>query len=160
MHEKMVKINSTVTDLMESINSMQEKLDKKISWFSHLLGTTEEKITTVLMFGQHIVFLMLIMFLTAYLQVPPMSRVLILVVTFVNSAIEIQSGKGAGFIRMAGVDFSIIMANGLYYIWKSKGYVHKAPLRLTGTDSDGAQPVTHGRVTELDKYSRKTTVFL
>lgn len=61
------------------------------------------------MFGQHIVFLMLIMFLTAYLQVPSMSRVLILIVTFANSAIEIQSGKGAGFIRMAGVDFSIIM---------------------------------------------------
>ncbi|XP_071146919.1 protein brambleberry-like [Mytilus edulis] len=149
MHEKMVKINSTVTDLMKSINSMQEKLDKKISWFSHLLGTTEEKITTLLVFGQHIVFLILIMFLTAYLQVPPMSRVLILIVTFVNSAIEIQSGKGAGFIRMAGVDFSIIMANGLYYIWKSKSNIQKAPLRLTGTDTDATQPVTNEELQNL-----------
>ena len=40
MHDKMTKINLTVNDLMESINNMQEKLDKKISWFSHLLGTT------------------------------------------------------------------------------------------------------------------------
>ena len=40
MHDKMAKINLTVNDLMESINIMQEKLDKKISWFSHLLGTT------------------------------------------------------------------------------------------------------------------------
>lgn len=85
----------------------------------------EEKITTLLVFGQHIAFLMLIMFLTAYLQVPPMSRVLILIVTFVNSAIEIQSGKGAGFIRMAGVDFSIIMGKATMKL--NNQYLHQLP---------------------------------
>lgn len=69
----------------------------------------EEKITMVLVFGQHILFLLVTMFLTAYLQVPRMSRILILLVTFINSVVEIQTGKGAEFTRMAGVNFSIIM---------------------------------------------------
>ena len=70
---------------------------------------TEEKIATVLLFGQHIVFLLMIMFLTAYLQIPSMSRLLILVITFVNSVVEVQTGNGSGFFRIAGVNFSIIM---------------------------------------------------
>ena len=38
MYDNMMKINSTVSHLLTTVNSMQEHLDERINWFSHLLN--------------------------------------------------------------------------------------------------------------------------
>ena len=38
MYENMMKINKTVSHLLTTVNSMQEHLDERINWFSHLLN--------------------------------------------------------------------------------------------------------------------------
>ena len=38
MYDNMMKINSTVSHLLMTVNSMQEHLDERINWFSHLLN--------------------------------------------------------------------------------------------------------------------------
>lgn len=38
MYDNMMKINATVSHLLATVHSMQENLDERINWFSHLLN--------------------------------------------------------------------------------------------------------------------------
>ena len=38
MYDNMMKINTTVSHLLSTVNTMQDNLDDRINWFSHLLN--------------------------------------------------------------------------------------------------------------------------
>lgn len=40
MYQNVNKINSSVSQLMDTVHTMQKDLEKKISWFSHILGSS------------------------------------------------------------------------------------------------------------------------
>ena len=40
MYQNVVKINSSVSDLMSAVNTMQAQLDKKIAWFTQVMGSS------------------------------------------------------------------------------------------------------------------------
>lgn len=40
MYQNVNKINSSVSELMDTVLTMQKDLEKKISWFSHILGSS------------------------------------------------------------------------------------------------------------------------
>lgn len=120
LFDNIIKINSTVADLLSTVGAMQEKLDKKIGWFTHILGTTEDKLTFLLVIGQHVGFFLGMALTVSFLQLPRFSRLALLLGVVVSVVSELQFEYTIGFQHLTAYCFAIIGGNCLYHIWKQK----------------------------------------
>ncbi|XP_069119342.1 protein brambleberry-like [Argopecten irradians] len=120
LHENIIKINNTVSHLLSTVATMQEKLDQKIGWFTHILGATEEKLSFLLILGQHIGYFLVMALLVAFLQIPRFSRLALLMGVTTSTVLELQYEYTIGFQQLTAFCVAIIGGNIFYHIWEQK----------------------------------------
>ncbi|OWF39851.1 protein brambleberry-like [Mizuhopecten yessoensis] len=120
LYENIIKINSTVENLLSTVSAMQEKLDKKIGWFTHILGATDEKLSFLLVLGQHIGYFLVMALVVSFLQIPRFSRLTMLMGVIASSILELQFECTIGFQQLTAFCLAIIGGNCLYHIWRQK----------------------------------------
>ncbi|XP_033763111.1 protein brambleberry-like [Pecten maximus] len=120
LYENIIKINSTVGNLLSTVSIMQDKLDKKIGWFTHILGATEEKLSFLLILGQHIGFFLVMALVVAFLQIPRFSRLALLMGVATSTVLELQFEYTVGFQQLTAFCIAIIGGNCFYHVWKQK----------------------------------------
>ena len=79
------------------------------------LWITEDKLSLIMEVGQHVGYCLIVMMLAAYLNLPRLSRLLILVLSILNSSVEVRYRQGVGFREMTGV-FVVLVLGRLNWI--------------------------------------------
>ncbi|XP_060066443.1 protein brambleberry-like [Ylistrum balloti] len=120
LYENIVKINATVGNLLSTVSAMQDKLDKKIGWFTHILGATEEKLSFLLVLGQHVGYFVIMALVVVFLQIPRFSRLALLMGVVASTILELQFEYTVGFQQLTAFCLAIIGGNCAYHIWKQK----------------------------------------
>ncbi|KAK3104672.1 hypothetical protein FSP39_007514 [Pinctada imbricata] len=156
MFKNVNKINSSVWALMTTVNNMQAQLEQKISWFSQILGSSEEKLALILHTGKHVGFYLLIMLLAAYLNLPRFSRFAILVACLANGVAEIRHQEGLSFQELTGVIICLILANIMYHIWRPKHYGNHAAFLTQGCGPQSTGGTTPARYTTAELQNLHT----
>lgn len=125
MYQNVNKINSSVSALMDTVQTMQKDLEKKITWFSHILGSSEDKLAVMMSWGQHLMFFLFIIIMSVYLQIPRLSRLAIIAALTANAVAELKFGQSIGFRHVLGFIVTIVTANVMYHIWRPKSYYRR-----------------------------------
>lgn len=135
MYLNVNKINSSVSELMDTVLTMQKDLEKKISWFSHILGSSEDKLAVMMSWGQHLMFFLFIIIMSVYLQIPRLSRLAIIAALTANAVAELKFGQSIGFRHVLGFIVTVVTANVMYHIWRPKSYYRREQYMAIG-DAD------------------------
>lgn len=135
MYLNVNKINSSVSELMDTVLTMQKDLEKKISWFSHILGSSEDKLAVMMSWGQHLMFFLFIIIMSVYLQIPRLSRLAIIAALTTNAVAELKFGQSIGFRHVLGFIVTVVTANVMYHIWRPKSYYRREQYMAIG-DAD------------------------
>lgn len=135
MYLNVNKINSSVSELMDTVLTMQKDLEKKISWFSHILGSSEDKLAVMMSWGQHLMFFLFIIIMSVYLQIPRLSRLAIIAALTANAVAELKFGQSIGFRHVLGFIVTVVTANVMYHIWRPKSYYRRGQYMAIG-DAD------------------------
>ncbi|XP_061189531.1 protein brambleberry-like [Saccostrea echinata] len=157
MYQNVVKINSSVTELMKTVQTMQRDLEKKISWFSHILGSSEDKLAVLMSWGQHLMFFLFIIIMSVYLQIPRLSRLAIIVALTINAVAELKFGHSIGFRQVLGFIFTVVTANVMYHIWRPKMDTRGEPYLAIGNSpiSDSSSPLSAGDMHTLQNLLQR-----
>lgn len=139
MYLNVNKINSSVSELMDTVLTMQKDLEKKISWFSHILGSSEDKLAVMMSWGQHLMFFLFIIIMSVYLQIPRLSRLAIIAALTVNAVAELKFGQSIGFRHVLGFIVTVVTANVMYHIWRPKSYYRREQYMAIGDADPGAR---------------------
>ncbi|XP_034317994.2 protein brambleberry [Magallana gigas] len=139
MYLNVNKINSSVSELMDTVLTMQKDLEKKISWFSHILGSSEDKLAVMMSWGQHLMFFLFIIIMSVYLQIPRLSRLAIIAALTANAVAELKFGQSIGFRHVLGFIVTVVTANVMYHIWRPKSYYRREQYMAIGDADPGAR---------------------
>nr|XP_034317994.1 protein brambleberry [Crassostrea gigas] len=139
MYQNVNKINSSVSELMDTVHTMQKDLEKKISWFSHILGSSEDKLAVMMSWGQHLMFFLFIIIMSVYLQIPRLSRLAIIAALTANAVAELKFGQSIGFRHVLGFIVTVVTANVMYHIWRPKSYYRREQYMAIGDADLGAR---------------------
>lgn len=139
MYQNVNKINSSVSELMDTVHTMQKDLEKKISWFSHILGSSEDKLAVMMSWGQHLMFFLFIIIMSVYLQIPRLSRLAIIAALTANAVAELKFGQSIGFRHVLGFIVTVVTANVMYHIWRPKSYYRREQYMAIGDADPGAR---------------------
>lgn len=139
MYQNVNKINSSVSELMDTVHTMQKDLEKKISWFSHILGSSEDKLAVMMSWGQHLMFFLFIIIMSVYLQIPRLSRLAIIAALTANAVAELKFGQSIGFRHVLGFIVTVVTANVMYHIWRPKSYYRREQYMAIGGADPGAR---------------------
>lgn len=139
MYLNVNKINSSVSELMDTVLTMQKDLEKKISWFSHILGSSEDKLVVMMSWGQHLMFFLFIIIMSVYLQIPRLSRLAIIAALTANAVAELKFGQSIGFRHVLGFIVTVVTANVMYHIWRPKSYYRREQYMAIGDADPGAR---------------------
>lgn len=139
MYLNVNKINSSVSELMDTVLTMQKDLEKKISWFSHILGSSEDKLAVMMSWGQHLMFFLFIIIMSVYLQIPRLSRLAIIAALTANAVAELKFGQSIGFRHVLGFIVTVVTANVMYHIWRPKSYYRREQYMAIGDADSGAR---------------------
>lgn len=139
MYLNVNKINSSVSELMDTVLTMQKDLEKKISWFSHILGSSEDKLAVMMSWGQHLMFFLFIIIMSVYLQIPRLSRLAIIAALTTNAVAELKFGQSIGFRHVLGFIVTVVTANVMYHIWRPKSYYRREQYMAIGDADPGAR---------------------
>ncbi|XP_048769489.1 protein brambleberry-like [Ostrea edulis] len=155
MYQNVIKINSSVTKLMSTVQTMQRDLEKKISWFSHILGSSEDKLAVLMSWGQHLMFFMFIIIMSVYLQIPRLSRLAIIAALAANAVAELKFGQSLGFRHVLGFIITVVTANVMYHIWRPKFTSRREPYLAIGNS-----PIPESNSTTLSDDELQTFQYL
>uniref|UniRef100_A0A6P8I3R8 Protein brambleberry-like n=1 Tax=Actinia tenebrosa TaxID=6105 RepID=A0A6P8I3R8_ACTTE len=118
--ENLKKMNQTICYLLEAIDSMQSKLDNRITWLSDQFGGTDNKIATLVTCLMHAGYFFVATFSILFLQAPLFTRLVLLVMVPVNAWSEIKLGSSLSFSALSILLFVVFIGNGLYFYLKQR----------------------------------------
>ncbi|KAL3862487.1 hypothetical protein ACJMK2_008448 [Sinanodonta woodiana] len=131
MYENMMKMNGTVTHLLNTVNTMQANLDERISWFTQLLSMADDKLTLLTAAGTHIMYFLLAALAAAFLQTPAFSRMMMMLILIVNAVSEIKYGEKIDFGTVTIFIVFTVLVNWIYLWWIgryfNRGTQYRAP---------------------------------
>ncbi|XP_045162493.2 protein brambleberry-like isoform X2 [Mercenaria mercenaria] len=119
MYENMMKINTTVSHLLSTVNVMQNHLDERINWFSTLLHMADDKLSILTCGALHLGYFLFAALAASFLQTPSATRVILFILVSVNASMEIQYGHSLDFASISLFLFIVCLVNWVY-IWWSK----------------------------------------
>ncbi|XP_062578041.1 protein brambleberry-like [Saccostrea cucullata] len=156
MYQNVVKINSSVSELMRTVQTMQRDLEKKISWFSHILGSSEDKLAVLMSWGQHLMFFLFIIIMSVYLQIPRLSRLAIIAALTANAVAELKFGHSIGFKHVLGFIVTVVTANVMYHIWRPKVDTRREPyLAIGNSPISDSSPLSAGDMQTLQNLLQR-----
>nr|XP_054920772.1 protein brambleberry-like isoform X2 [Dermacentor andersoni] len=91
------KINASIGYVQEVIDTMRKDVDSKFGWLVRLLHSTGDQLSAIYCCVLHCGYLLVAMFLAAFLQFPMASRVFLLFSVPVNAVASIRESCGLGF---------------------------------------------------------------
>ncbi|XP_052760579.1 protein brambleberry-like [Mya arenaria] len=136
MYTNMVRINSTVVNLLATVNMMQRHLDERINWFSTLLHMADDKLSILTCGALHISYFLFAALAASFLQAPPATRVALFTLVSLNATMEIQCGHSLDFASITLFLFFVCGVNYVYIWWKRKHRQNSAsdpPYFLSGS---------------------------
>ncbi|XP_075539656.1 protein brambleberry-like [Dermacentor variabilis] len=91
------KINASIGYVQEVIDTMRKDVDSKFGWLVRLLHSTGDQLSAIYCCVLHCGYLLVAMFLAAFLQFPMASRVFLLFSVPVNAVASIRESCGLDF---------------------------------------------------------------
>ncbi|XP_049520162.1 protein brambleberry-like isoform X2 [Dermacentor silvarum] len=91
------KINASIGYVQEVIDTMRKDVDSKFGWLVRLLHSTGDQLSAIYCCVLHCCYLLVAMFLAAFLQFPMPSRVFLLFIVPVNAVASIRETCGLDF---------------------------------------------------------------
>ncbi|KAL1484761.1 hypothetical protein MTO96_011013 [Rhipicephalus appendiculatus] len=91
------KINASIGYVQEVIDSMQKDIDSKFGWLVRLLHSTGGQLSAIYCCVLHCCYLLVAMFLAAFLQFPMPSRLFLLFIVPTNAVASIQESCSLDF---------------------------------------------------------------
>lgn len=91
------KINASIGYVQEVIDTMRKDVDSKFGWLVRLLRSTGDQLSAIYCCVLHCCYLLVAMFLAAFLQFPMPSRVFLLFIVPVNAVASIRETCGLDF---------------------------------------------------------------
>lgn len=91
------KINASIGYVQEVIDTMQKDIDSKFGWLVRLLHSTGGQLSAIYCCVLHCCYLLVAMFLAAFLQFPMPSRLFLLFIVPTNAVASIRESCGLDF---------------------------------------------------------------
>ncbi|KAK7071606.1 hypothetical protein SK128_001221, partial [Halocaridina rubra] len=95
--QKLNEMNATVHDLMAVLYSTRGIVEDKLSWISQLLGGTDDTVQKVYSCVLHAGYFLISMLAASFLQVPYLTRVVLVVLVPLNALSEIKTDSSLEF---------------------------------------------------------------
>ncbi|EDO45150.1 predicted protein, partial [Nematostella vectensis] len=98
--QNLKKMNTTISYLLEAIDSMQTRLDDRITWLAEQFGGTGDKLSTLVTFVLHGGYFLVATFSIVFLKAPMFTRLLLLIVVPINAWCEIKLRSSLSFASL------------------------------------------------------------
>lgn len=107
--DNLKRINKTISDLLDAIQTTQSQLDDKITWLAGQFGATGYQISTMVTVLLHAGYFLVATYGIVFVQAPVVTRVTVVLVVPGNAFCQINYGWSMTFSQLTAVLITVLI---------------------------------------------------
>lgn len=141
--DNLAKINASIAYLQRVIETTRKDVDAKFGWLANLLHGTGDQLTAIYCCVLHCGYLLVAMFLAAFLHIRMSSRMFLIFIVPINAVAEIQEGCSLGFGPLSILLSIFVAGDTAWHAFREMYNRRRARLQAISATSQQPTPATN-----------------